>query len=62
MEINFDFLPAGKTFTATFYTDAPDASWDINPMKYSIETKKVDSTTKIKVKLARSGGVAVSVK
>lgn len=62
MEINFDFLPAGKTFTATFYTDAPDASWDVNPMKYSIETKKVDSTTKIKVKLARSGGVAVSVK
>ena len=62
MEINFDFLPAGKTFTATFYTDAPDASWDVNPMKYIIETKKVDSTTKIKVKLARSGGVAVSVK
>jgi len=62
LEISFDFLPAGKSYNASFYMDADDAGWDTNPMKYKIEKKTVDSTTKIKVKLARSGGVAVSIK
>jgi hypothetical protein len=62
MEISFDFLPKGTSFTAELYMDADDASWDINPMKYKIETKTITSESKIKVKLARSGGVAISIK
>ncbi|MBV6446046.1 MAG: Glucan 1,4-alpha-glucosidase SusB [Ignavibacteriaceae bacterium] len=62
MEINFNFLPAGKDFNAIFYMDTDDASWDKNPMKYKIETRTVNSNSVIKVKLASSGGVAVSVK
>lgn len=62
MEISFDFLPAGKSFTADFYMDGDDASWDKNPMQYKIEKKTVTSTSKVKVKLAPSGGVAVAVK
>ncbi|MBK7868996.1 MAG: glycoside hydrolase family 97 protein [Ignavibacteriales bacterium] len=62
MEIAFDFLPKGTSFTAKFYMDGDGASWDENPMLYKIETKTVTSESKIKVKLARSGGVAISIK
>jgi hypothetical protein len=62
MEISFDFLPKGASFTAKFYMDGDGASWDENPMLYKIETKTVTSESKIKVKLARSGGVAISIK
>ncbi|MBK6678922.1 MAG: glycoside hydrolase family 97 protein [Ignavibacteriales bacterium] len=62
MEISFDFLPKGASFTAKLYMDGDGASWDENPMLYKIETKTVTSESKIKVKLARSGGVAISIK
>jgi len=62
MEISFDFLPKGASFTAKLYMDGDGASWDENPMLYKIETKTVTSESKIKVKLAKSGGVAISIK
>lgn len=58
----FEFLPKGKTFTATIYADAPDASYDKNPQAYVIKKVKVTSKTKLKQKLATSGGCAISVK
>jgi len=58
----FEFLPKGKTFTATVYADAPDASYDKNPQAYVIKKVKVTSKTKLKQKLATSGGCAISVK
>lgn len=58
----FEFLPKGKTFTATVYADAPDASYDKNPQAYVIKKVKVNSKTKLKQKLATSGGCAISVK
>ncbi|MFY7729475.1 MAG: glycoside hydrolase family 97 catalytic domain-containing protein, partial [Flavobacterium sp.] len=54
----FEFLPKGKTFTATVYADAPDASYDKNPQAYVIKKVKVNSKTKLKQKLATSGGCA----
>ncbi|MFP9114133.1 glycoside hydrolase family 97 protein [Flavobacterium sp. RHBU_3] len=58
----FEFLPKGKTYWATVYADAPDASYDKNPQAYVIKKVKVTSKTKLKQKLATSGGCAISVK
>ena len=60
--INFDFLPKGKTFTATIYADGTDASFDKNPQSYAIRTIKVTSKTKLTQKLAPGGGAAISIK
>ena len=60
--INFDFLPEGKTFTATIYADGADASFDKNPQSYAIRTIKVTSKTKLTQKLAPGGGAAISIK
>jgi len=60
--INFDFLPKGKTFTATIYADGADASFDKNPQSYAIRTIKVTSKTKLTQKLAPGGGTAISIK
>lgn len=60
--ISFDFLPAGKKFEATIYSDAKDASWDKNPQKYVIKKQTVTSKTKLSVPIARGGGYAISLK
>ena len=60
--LNFDFLPKGKTYTATIYADGPDASYDKNPQSYAIRTVKITSKTKLQQKLATSGGCAISIK
>ncbi|MFL9844693.1 glycoside hydrolase family 97 protein [Flavobacterium rhizosphaerae] len=58
----FEFLPKGKTYTATIYADGKDASYDNNPQSYTVKKVKVNSKTKLKQKLATSGGCAISVK
>ncbi|MGN1214375.1 MAG: glycoside hydrolase family 97 catalytic domain-containing protein, partial [Bacteroidaceae bacterium] len=61
-EVSFDFLTPGKTYLATIYQDAPNADYETNPEAYEIINKKVNSKTKLKIKLARSGGFAISIK
>ena len=60
--VDFSFLPKGKTYTATLYTDGKNADWRTNPNSYSIKTMKVTQKTKLKQRLAPSGGLAISVK
>jgi hypothetical protein len=60
--IDLSFLPAGKKYQATIYADGKTADWRTNPKEYVISTKKVTSKTKLKQRLAPSGGVAVSIK
>jgi len=60
--LDFDFLPKGKTYTATIYADGADASFDKNPQSYAIRTIKVTSKTKLTQKLAPGGGTAISIK
>lgn len=60
--IDLSFLPAGKKYQATIYADGKTADWRTNPKGYVISTKKVTSKTKLKQRLAPSGGVAVSIK
>jgi hypothetical protein len=61
-DINFNWLPAGKKFTATIYADGKDASWKKNAQSYTIKTVTVTNKTRLKQKLAAGGGVAISIK
>lgn len=60
--VNFDFLPKGKTFEAIIYADGKDADYINNPQSYEIKKMKVTSKTKLKQPMATSGGFAISIK
>lgn len=60
--IDFSFLPEGTKYTATIYADGKDADWIKNPQSYAIKTMTVTNKTKLKQRLAPSGGVAISIK
>ena len=70
MTICFDFLEPGRKYVATVYSDAPDADGVNNTAetgseacaRYRIEEKKVTSKTKMKIRMAPSGGFAISIK
>ena len=56
-----DFLEPGKQYVATLYADGKDADYTENPTSYQIKKGIVTSKTKMYVKLARSGGFALSL-
>ena len=60
--IDLSFLPSGKKYQATIYADGRKADWKTNPKEYVITSKKVSSKTKLKQRLAPSGGIAISIK
>jgi len=60
--VNFDFLPKGKTYEAIIYADGKDADYEKNPQSYVISKMKVTSKTKLKQQMAPGGGFAISVK
>lgn len=62
MEVDFSFLPEGKTYTATFYVDGEDAGWDTAPQSYRIFSEDVSSGTVKKIHMATSGGFAIELK
>jgi glucan 1,4-alpha-glucosidase len=57
--VKLDFLPAGQTFEAVTYADAPDAHWDTNPAAYRISKQKVTNKSTLKLVLAPGGGAAI---
>ena len=56
-----DFLEPGKKYVATLYADGKDADYQTNPTSYQIKKGIVTNKNKIAVKLARSGGFALSI-
>lgn len=70
MTICFDFLEPGRKYIATVYSDAPDADGVNNTaetgsetcVRYRIEEKKITSKTRMKIRMAPSGGFAISIK
>lgn len=60
-EIKLDFLSPNKKYKATIYKDGKDAHWKDNPTSYEITTETVTNTSKLKLALASSGGVAISM-
>ena len=62
LEVNFDFLDNNKRYVATLYADGKDADYATNPDSYKITTGIVTSKSSIKVKMARGGGFAISIR
>ena len=60
--VNFSFLDSGKKYEATIYEDGKDADYINNPQSYHIYKKQITNRSKIKFKMARSGGFAVTIK
>ena len=61
-EIQLSWLNPNSKYEATIYEDAKDAHWKDNPMVYNIRKVKVNHKTKLKLKMAASGGFAISIK
>ena len=60
-DIPLGFLDKGRRYKAIVYRDADNADWKTNPEAYTIETKTVDSGSRLTLKLAPGGGAAVSI-
>ena len=60
--VKLDFLPAGVSYEATIYADAPDADFETNPQAYTITRQTVTSETTLDLRMARAGGFAVSLR
>jgi hypothetical protein len=62
VSVKFDFLTPGSQYEATVYADAPDADFETNPQAYTITRQTVTSETVLPIRMARSGGFAVSLR
>jgi len=60
--VSFYFLPKGKKYIATIYSDAKDANWKEKPQNYTIQKVIVTSKSALKQYIAPGGGVAISIK
>jgi len=60
-KIKLDFLPKGIQYTATIYCDAKDANYKTNPQAYTIEKKKVNNHSTLKLHAVAAGGWAISL-
>jgi hypothetical protein len=60
-DFTLSFLDPDKKYTATLYCDGKDADYKDNPESYQIKEMTVTNKTRIKVRLARSGGFAMSI-
>ena len=59
-EFRLDFLDPTKKYVATLYADGEDADYLKNPTAYRIKKGLVTAKTKLRVRMARSGGFALS--
>ncbi|MBO7652091.1 MAG: glycoside hydrolase family 97 protein [Bacteroidales bacterium] len=66
VSVKLDFLQPGVSYDAVIYTDAKDADGipgdSYNPQAYTITKQKVSSKSVLKVKMARCGGFAISLR
>ena len=60
--LKFDFLKPGLTYDAILYADAPEADYETNPQAYTITRQEVTSETVLPIRMARSGGFALSLR
>lgn len=60
-KISFDFLPEGKKFIATIYSDKKDAHYKTNPQSYQINKFVVTSKSQLSQFCAPGGGYAISL-
>lgn len=60
-KIDFSFLPNDSKYKATIYRDGKDAHYKTAPQDYVIETRVVDSKTRMTLPVAACGGYAMSI-
>jgi glucan 1,4-alpha-glucosidase len=60
--VDFNFLDPNTSYVATIYEDGKDANYITNPQSYHIYKALVTNKSKLKQKLAASGGFAISLK
>ena len=59
MEIDFSFLTPGKKYKAEIYKDGYDAN--IYADQYVFVNQEIDNNSKLNIKLASGGGVAIRI-
>lgn len=59
VELNFDFLEKGRTYTMTYFEDGINA--DRQAMDYRRKTMQIKADDKIAIKMARNGGWAAKI-
>ena len=59
--VDCSFLDPNKKYTATIYRDGKDAHYRNNPQSYVIESKKVNSKSKLKIATVEAGGFGISI-
>lgn len=62
LTLDFSFLDADASYTATIYKDGINAHWDENPLDLEItKTTTIDAQTELVISMAEGGGFAVSL-
>ena len=59
--VDCSFLDPNKKYTATIYRDRKDAHYRNNPQSYIIESKNVNSKSKLKIPTVEAGGFGISI-
>ena len=62
VDVKLDFLKPGTAYEATIYADGPDADYETAPQSYTITRRTVKASTVLHLKMARSGGFAISLR
>jgi hypothetical protein len=62
VSVKLDFLTPGQSYGAIIYADAADADFETNPQAYTITKQTVTSASVLDLKMARSGGFAISLR
>ena len=60
--MSLDFLNPNVRYEATLYADAPEADYETAPQAYVITSSEVTSTDILRIRMARSGGFALSLR
>ena len=62
VDVKLDFLTPGVSYEATVYADGPDADYENAPQSYTITKETVNSDSVLHLRMARSGGFAISLR
>ena len=62
VSVKLDFLRPGVVYESILYADGPTADFETNPQSYTITRSEVTSADVVKVKMARAGGFALSLR
>jgi alpha-glucosidase len=57
--VSTDFLSADKNYQMQVYQDGEKADWETHPNEIEIFSKPVKKGEKLKLRMAKSGGIAI---